>query len=240
MSSRHATYAALLFTEGKVKLAVITEVQRQRDDTKHWTWLAYIANMRARDRCQALLVVICPNRAVAAWASQHIQTGHPGLVLRPFVIGPDNTPVITDVAEAVGNIGLAAIAAITHSENPQIKAILATLTEALDHIDPEKAGRYAEYVTVALAGDAQKEMERLMATQTYLYQGEYAQSLMAKGEARGEARGEAKGLLVVLEARGFRVTEDDRDRIMSCTDIKTLERWLQRAALVDSVDKLFE
>ncbi|MFD2357579.1 hypothetical protein ACFSTC_62350 [Nonomuraea ferruginea] len=79
-----------------------------------------------------------------------------------------------------------------------------------------------------------------MATQTYLYQGEYAQSLMAKGEARGEARGEAKGLLVVLEARGFRVTEDDRDRIMSCTDIKTLERWLQRAALVDSVDKLFE
>ncbi|MFG1941435.1 hypothetical protein [Nonomuraea sp. NPDC048826] len=224
--------AALLCVEGETRLAVITEVQLQRDDTKHRTWLAYIANLRVRDSCQALLVVICPNRAVAAWASQHIETGHPGLVLRPLVIGPDNTPVITDVAEAVGNIGLAAISAITHSEDPQIKVVLATLAEALDHIDPEKAGRYAEYVTVALTGDAQKEMERLMATQTYLYQGEYAQSLVAKGEA--------KGVLLVLEARGFRVTADERERIMTCTDTKTLERWLQRAALVDSVGKLFE
>lgn len=187
-----------------------------------------------------MLVVICPNRTVAEWAAQGIETGHPGLVLCPLVIGPDNTPIIVDVAEAVGNIGLAAVAAITHSEDPQIKAILATLTEALDHIDPEKAGRYAEYVTVALTGDAQKEMERLMATQTYLYQGEYAQSLMAKGEARGEARGEAKGVLLVLESRGFRLSEDERERIMSCTDTRTLERWLQRAALVDSVGKLFE
>lgn len=87
------------------------------------------------------------------------------------MIGPSNTPIITDVAEAVGNLGLAVIAAVTHSEDPQIGAVLATLTEALDSIDPDIARRHAEYVTVALTGNAQKEMERLMATETYLYQG---------------------------------------------------------------------
>ncbi|MDA0632708.1 hypothetical protein OUY22_04710 [Nonomuraea sp. MCN248] len=245
--------AALLYTEGDGRrLGVITEVQLQPDDTKHRTWLAYIANLRARDACQACLVVICPDRATAEWASRRIETGHPGLTLSPLVIGPDNTPAVTEVAEAVGNIGLAAISAITHSQDPRINAILAALVEALDHIDPEQARRYAEYVTVALRGDAQKEMERLMATETFLYQGKYAQSLIArgkaegkaegeaKGEAKGKAKGEAQAVLLVLETRGLRPSEDERQRVMSCTDIGTLERWLRRAVLVDSVGKLFE
>jgi hypothetical protein len=227
--------AAVLYGARGEKFAVITEVQLQPDDDKHLTWPAYLANLRVRDRCQACLVVICPDRATARWAAQAIETGHPGHTLYPLVIGPDNTPVIMEVAEAIGNIGLAAVAAITHSKDPQIKAILATLVEALDSIDPEKAHRYAEYVTVALTGDAQEEMERLMATDTYLYQGKYAQSLIAEGKAEGEA----KGVLLVLESRGLTLSESDRERILGCTDTATLERWLQRAALVDSVDKLF-
>jgi hypothetical protein len=223
--------AAVLYSVRGEKFAVITEVQLQPDDDKHLTWPAYLANLRVRDRCQACLVVICPDRATARWAAQGIETGHPGHTLYPLVIGPDNTPVIIEVAEAIGNIGLAAVAAITHGKDPQIKAILATLVEALDSIDPEKAHRYAEYVTVALTGDAQEEMERLMATDTYVYQGKYAQSLIAEGEA--------KGVLLVLESRGVPVSEAERERIAGCTDIATLEMWLQRAALVDSVDKLF-
>ncbi|MEU0572335.1 hypothetical protein ABZ297_43995 [Nonomuraea sp. NPDC005983] len=82
-----------------------------------------------------------------------------------------------------------------------------------------------------------------MATETYLYQGEYAQSLIAKGEtlgeARGEARGEAKSVLRVLEYRGISVGDGDRERIMSCLDLDTLEMWLQRALSVDSAEKLF-
>jgi hypothetical protein len=174
--------AAVLYSARGERFAVITEVQLQRDDDKHLTWPAYLANLRVRDRCQACLVVICPDQATARWASQTIETGHPGHKLCPLVIGPDNTPVIIEV-------------------------------------------------TVALTGDAQEGMERLMATDTYVYQGKYAQSLIAEGEA--------KGVLLVLESRGLPLSEAERERIVGCTDTATLEMWLQRAALVDSADKLF-
>ncbi|MER6943493.1 hypothetical protein ABT294_05650 [Nonomuraea sp. NPDC000554] len=78
-----------------------------------------------------------------------------------------------------------------------------------------------------------------MATETYLYQGEYAQSLIARGEILGEARGEAKSVLRVLEYRGISVADGDRERIMSCVDLDTLEMWLQRALSVHSAEELF-
>ncbi|MFI6393063.1 hypothetical protein [Nonomuraea sp. NPDC050540] len=226
---------AVLYGTDEDRLAVITEVQLACDPVKHETWLAYIANMRARYNCPACLIVICPSETTARWASKAIHTGHPGLTLIPLVIGPGNTPVITDVATAVGNIGLAAISAITHGQDPEIQTILATLTTALNSIDPSEAARHAEYVTVALAGDAQKEMERLMATTSFLYQGEYARSLRAEG--RAEDRAEA--IVLVLHARGIPVTDEQRARIQTCTDFDTLTGWLERAVSVTTTDELF-
>ena len=227
---------ALLYGDDpSTKLGVVVEVQLSDDKEKRWSWLAYIANLRARDNCPVCLVVICPDRATARWASRPIETGHPGLTLTPLVIGPDNTKVITDVAEAIGNIGLAAVSAITQSDHPEIAGILAALTEALDGLDPDVARRYAEYVTVALKGNAQKEMERLMATETYRYQGEYAQSLRAEGRAEGEV----KSLLIFLESRGIALSDSDRERITTCGDAARLELWVERAALVSTVEELF-
>ncbi|MFD1540153.1 hypothetical protein [Nonomuraea guangzhouensis] len=228
--------AALLYgDEPSTKLGVIVEVQLSDDKEKHWSWLSYIASLRARDECPVCLVVICPDRATARWASRPIETGHPGLTLTPLVVGPDNTKAITDVAEAVGNIGLAAVSAITQSNHPEIAEILAALTEALDSLDTGVARRYAEYVTVALKGNAQKEMERLMATETYRYQGEYAQSLRAEGRAEGEV----KLLLIFLESRGIALSDGDRKRITTCGDVARLELWAERAALVSTVEELF-
>ncbi|MGW7483648.1 hypothetical protein ACWGH8_34270 [Nonomuraea muscovyensis] len=236
--------AALLYGDGaEARLGVIAEVQLQPSKAKRFSWPAYIANLRARDQCPVCLVVICPDRATARWAATPIETGHPGLTLTPLVIGPDNTPVITDVAEAIGNIGLAAVSAITHNYDPQVNAILATLTEALASVDLPIATRYAEYVLVSLRDDAQKEMERLMATQTHLYQGEYARSLKAEGRAEGKtegkAEGEAEAVLLLLDHRRVPLTEADRARIMSTTDLDVLRKWVLRAPAVESVEELF-
>jgi hypothetical protein len=230
-----ADAAVLYGDDGQSKLAVISEVQLSQDGRKRYSWPAYLANLHARDKCPVYLVVICADRATARWAAKAIDLGHPGMVLIPLAIGPDNTPVITDVARAIGNIGLAVVSAITHSNDPQVNAILATLTEALDSIDPTSARRYAEYVAVALTGSPQKEMERLMATETYLYQGEYAQSLIS----RGKAEGEAKAVLTLLDFRDIALSEEDRARIMATTDLAVLERWIQRASFVNTVEELF-
>jgi hypothetical protein len=78
-------------------------------------------------------------------------------------------------------------------------------------------------------------MERLMATETYLYQGEYAQSLIS----RGKAEGEAKAVLTLLDFRDIALSEEDRARIMATTDLAVLERWIQRASFVNTVEELF-
>lgn len=97
------------------------------------------------------------------------------------------------------------------------------------------AQRYAELVTVALPEPAQKEMEQLMATQSYLYQGEYARSLKAEGRAEGEAR----LLLLVADSRGLHLSEQDRRRILDCRDTDTLERWARRTATATTAEEIF-
>jgi predicted transposase YdaD len=52
---------------------------------------------------------------------------------------------------------------------------------------------------------------------------------LAKGLAEGEAKGLAKAVLRLLEAKGVRVDDASRQRIQNCTDVATLERWLERA-----------
>lgn len=51
----------------------------------------------------------------------------------------------------------------------------------------------------------------------------------AEGLAEGEAKGLAKALLRLLDSRGVHVDDTSRQRIQACTDVTTLERWLERA-----------
>ncbi|GLZ12241.1 hypothetical protein Acsp04_24760 [Actinomadura sp. NBRC 104425] len=61
----------------------------------------------------------------------------------------------------------------------------------------------------------------------------------AQGIAEGEAVGEAKSVLLILEARGITVTDEQRQRVLTCTDLQQLETWVRRAATISSADELF-
>ncbi|REG15340.1 hypothetical protein ATI61_12616 [Archangium gephyra] len=50
-----------------------------------------------------------------------------------------------------------------------------------------------------------------------------------RGLAQGRAEGRAEDVLRILDARGLHVTDEARQRILSCTDISTLDRWFNRA-----------
>ena len=60
----------------------------------------------------------------------------------------------------------------------------------------------------------------------------------ARGRAEGEARGRAEAVLGVLEARGLLVTEAQRARVLGCTDVETLGRWLHRAVSESSTEEV--
>lgn len=57
--------------------------------------------------------------------------------------------------------------------------------------------------------------------------------------AQAKARGQVKVLLRVLAARGVEVDEAMRQRVLSCADSETIDRWLHRAATADSAAAVF-
>ncbi|MBT2235203.1 hypothetical protein [Nonomuraea sp. NEAU-A123] len=72
--------------------------------------------------------------------------------------------------------------------------------------------------------------------ESYLYQGEYAQSLLA----RGRAKGVANAVVIVLKSRGVVLSDADRERVYGCSDLELLlDVWLIRAISVHSAEELF-
>jgi Putative restriction endonuclease len=61
-----------------------------------------------------------------------------------------------------------------------------------------------------------------------------------EGEAQGEARGIAKAILRVLERRGIAVSADQRQEILSCTDLDRLSHWLDRAIVATTTDEVLQ
>jgi hypothetical protein len=82
-----------------------------------------------------------------------------------------------------------------------------------------------------------------MLPQDYQWQSEIGRTAKAKGEAEGLARGKAEGkaeaVLDILQDRGLVVSETQRARVLSCSDLNLLRHWLRRALSVQSTDELF-
>jgi len=71
-----------------------------------------------------------------------------------------------------------------------------------------------------------------------------AETLHAEGHALGRAQGKAEGkadsILVLLRARGLHIPADVQQRIATCGNAETLDRWLVRAATVSDPADVFE
>jgi hypothetical protein len=183
--------------------------------------------------------VVCPTADAAAWCRKPIELGHPDWVLTPLVLGPDQTPVVTDPEEARQHPELTVLSALAHGGNPRRHQVLDALSEALATVDPELADRYHDVVYTTLPQTARRYLERLMSTGKYQFQSDFALRYINRGKAEGKAEGEANALLTVLDGRGVDVPEDARDRITTCTDLDQLNTWLRHAGTADSIDEVF-
>lgn len=228
--------AVVTFTAGDVPvLTVVVEAQLSRDRRKRRTWPVYVTTLHARFGCPAALLVVCADKRTARWCGEPIEVGHPGFVLRPLVVGPERVPVVTDAGEAVRSPELAVLSAMTAGSRPEQGEVFRALLAALESVDHERAGLYADVVLAALPEAARHHLEAMMVIDTYEYQSEFARRYFGQGKAEGEA----EAVLAVLDARGVEVPTEARDRIAGCTDLDELETWVRRAATATSVDDLF-
>ncbi|WP_421106347.1 hypothetical protein [Streptomyces sp. NEAU-S77] len=212
------------------------ESQSRRDKDKPAAWAYYLSYMYAKFRHQPVLIVLCPDDATARWAARPITLGlpsHPSLTVRPLVLGPSNTPVVTDEREVVRDIPIAVFSAITHSKSENADAILKVLATTLSRLGPVQGMMYAELVEAGLGNTPAREIWRdLMPVLMNFFRSQQVQHAFA--EVRADA------LLRVLKARGLEVTDETRERIESCKDMDVLGTWLDRAGTVSCVKDLFD
>ncbi|MEV5706593.1 hypothetical protein [Actinoallomurus sp. NPDC052274] len=246
--SYHAD-AVVTLGKDRAELAVIVEVQRRRDPQKRLSWPAYVATARARLGCPTVLLVISPKQGVAGWAREPILLGHPGLVLRPLVLGPEEVPVLTD-GQAVPVPELAALSAVVHGPGPDGPKVFEALLQCMRTIDADRAQGLMDEVIAVLPRAARDLLEGMMKTATGEYKSEFFRNAVREGrdvglqEGRQEGRREGRHegrvdiILAMLSARGVMVPDEARARIQGCADLDQLVEWGRRAATADSIEEV--
>lgn len=216
------------------------EAQTEPDDDKDTRWPYYVAYLHAKYCRPAALIVVTQVARTARWARRPIRVEFPGLgptmIVQPIVFGPDNVPLVDDLADARASVGFAVFSLLVHGRSPRAHETLETLAEALAGADITTAVQYVQLTEAGLVHSAaRKRWKELMAIQTFPYQSELKTEWMAEGRAEGEA----KAILRVLEARDITLSAQGHARITSCTDEEQLLVWATRAATITSEDELF-
>jgi hypothetical protein len=214
--------------KGALVLAIVLEVQRDGDPDKKYTWPVYVSVVRARKRCPTVVLVVAPDAEVASWASEPIDLGLGLGSVRPLVIGASSVPEVVDAALAEKEVELAVLSAVAHGNGPNGVAVLAAALVALGQLDQEHAAAYFQMIYNMLREPMRRALEALVMerqTESAATFPPFMQRLIDSSRLDGKLEGKRDALLRLMARVGVPVSEDDRTRILACTDGATLDRW---------------
>ncbi|MGW4195379.1 hypothetical protein [Streptomyces sp. NPDC005004] len=221
------------------------EAQTKRAPDKGVNWAYYVSYLHAKFELPVLLVAVCRHRSTATWAAGPFECRvgpWATQVTRPFVLGPDTVPPVTDEAMVAREPALATFSALVHSESEQSEAILNLLARGMRSFDKATAMYWSEFLEIGLentpARDTWRELEKMVVT-FFPGRGTVFEEAYLDGEAKGEVAGKKQAVLRVLEARGLAVSDDVRERVDACTDAEVIDSWLDRSVAVERVEDLF-
>jgi hypothetical protein len=166
---------------------VIVEVQLRTDEDKLLSWPVYVSTLRAKLGCAAMLLVVAPNPAVAAWARQPIELGHPGFRLTPVVIEYKDVPWVRDRAAASRLPELAMLSVMAH---PELE-IAEVAIEAISGLPEDRRQLYLDVILTALPPAIRRILEARM--QGYEYQSDFARKYYGQGRKEGRQEGRKEG-----------------------------------------------
>ncbi|WP_437670633.1 hypothetical protein [Sorangium sp. So ce131] len=226
---------------GTLVLAIVVEIQRDEDPDKKFSWPVYVTVVRARKRCDTVVLVVAPGADVAAWAAERIDVGLGFGHVKPLVLGPAVVPEITDPAEAEHDTELAVLSAVAHGNGPNGLAVVQAALVALERLDQEHAAVYFQVIWNGLREPMRRALEALVMERQI--EGEatfpsFVQKLIDRGKLEGIREGKLEGiregelkgkrdtLLRLLARAGIPLTEHESERIQACTDVATLDRWI--------------
>ena len=220
---------------------ILTEVQIEPDNDKPFSWPLYVELARSRYRCEGALVVITLSEAVRRWIKRSIDppTGLCGTRrgLQPTVIALDK--IDPSLLLSPGRPYLAPLAVAGHADSadaPRVAeaAVDLTLGSLPKPLAAEQFDAILGMVDAALRAHLENRiMEHRREYRSELFRGIFNKG-QTKGKVEGKAEGKAESVLAVLTARGIPVSDVIRGRVLSCTDIDTLDVWIRRAAVAST------
>ncbi|MFI6815415.1 hypothetical protein ACIBG7_23605 [Nonomuraea sp. NPDC050328] len=224
------------------RLYVIVEVQLKYDAAKWWRWCSYVGTLMGRREQPVILVVICPEPAVAAGYDQAFQPDHSCLILRPVVVGPERLLHMVEAEDVLASPEMATLAAVARPNLEDSLAVARTLVTMSD----ERGPLYYSYLAACLPGPIREELEKQMAVTFELIDNEFTRRWEAQGRAKGKAEGKEEGkaeglaesVLTLLEVRGFVLGEEQCATVMACKEVDQLKVWLTRAATATELDEV--
>ncbi|MBX6748754.1 MAG: hypothetical protein IRY85_03645 [Micromonosporaceae bacterium] len=240
----------ILFRHGnRVSYAVVVETQLGRENSERRRWPQYQTIVHGRHGCPTIVMVVCADDATTRWAGTPIELDNHGSVIRPVAVGPRQMPRVTDPDRARDLPLLAALSLIGHPGDPQVRTAAVAAALALFEDSPIKARAHHDFMVKRLKGRERELWEnQVLTTGGYRYESKVFRDLEARSLAKGREEGRAEGLaegevkagakylLRVLDRRAIPMTDDQRSRIMACTDPAILDRWLDRALDATTID----
>ena len=234
---------------GDLVLCIVLEVQRADDAAKKFSWPVYLAVVRSRTRCPAIVLVVAPDARVASWAGEVIDLGLGLSSVRPLVLGPNVVPEVTDPAVAKNEPELALLSAMAHGNGPNGLAVLVAAFDPVMQLDQELGAVYFHIVYNILREPVRQALRKwIMENRVTPTTPEedflpFLHQMVVRGRAEGEQKGELKGkrdmLLHLVGRRGLVLSAEERARIEACTEGATLERWFDNVLTAKTSADIF-
>lgn len=238
-----------------VAMTAVTE--EDRSNPVSWTY--YLSYLHASYRMPPVLLIVCGDRHTANWAARHLDAGPKAwtsLTMRPIVLGPDTVPLLKTRDEVAGDIPMTVLSAILHQSEPDVPDTLEALSATLRDLherDATAADRYIELTAQGLATSPHAAYWRaLVHTDTSFFVSPLAEELREEGRVQGREEGHGKGreagkaagiamaVLRILHRRDIPFTHTERGKVFSCTDLRVLEQWFDRAITATTTADVFD
>jgi len=195
--------------DGRPVTGVIVEVQLREDKAKLLSWPVYVSALRAQLACPAVLLVVAPSPAVAAWARQPIELGHPGFQLTPLVIEFKDVPWVRDRAAASRLPELAMLSVMAH---PELE-IAEVAIEAISMLPEDRRQLYLDVILHAVPVAIRQTLEAQM-IKGYEYQSDFARKYYGQGRQEGLRA----AVVAIARAKLGNLSDDDIATIEAVSD----------------------
>jgi hypothetical protein len=208
--------------------AVVVEIQRTIDERKFWTWPAYWASARIKFECPSVLLVMALNEQIAQWAQKFRKEFH----FPFFVMGPGNTPRVSDPTLALHKPALAVLSALAH---PVLEVALPA-AEAIRQLPSDQFRLYFDAIFAELPSDLRPSLETTL--QNYQYRSEFARRYVEEGRQEGRQEGLQSAAFSLIRSKVGSLTAEDRAAVFAVQGEAELIELIPQLSRAQSAEEL--